>query len=113
MKEKFFCRPVLILCLIAVILSLLYGMIDPPFFLHFTDGLSISSVLLLLAGILNLWWKDGAFSFYSWKRENGSYSEYRERLRRERKDADNHTLFAGIWMLVLSLLVTLIYMLVH
>ena len=113
MKEKFLCRPVLIICLVCIVISLLYAFLVPPFFLHFTDGISICSVLLLLVGVLNIWWKEGAFSFFLWKKENGPYSEFLSGIREERKNADNHSLYAGLWMLGISLLVTGIYMLAH
>jgi hypothetical protein len=113
MKDRFLCRPVLLISLACIVISLLWAVLVPPFFLHFTDGISICSVILLLLGVLNIWWKEGAFSFFLWKKENGPYAEFLSSIREERKNADNHTLYAGLWMFGISLLVTGIYMLVH
>lgn len=113
MKQKFFAKPVFAICLLSVMVSLLYAIFVPPFFLHFTDGLSICSVLLLLMGILNIWWKEGAFSFFLWKKDDGPYSEFLAKIKEERKSASSYTLYAGIWMLAVSLLLTGIYMLVY
>lgn len=113
MKQRFLNRSVLIRCGIAIAASILYGMIRRPFLLHFIDGISIASVLYLFLGMLNYWWKEGFFAFFNWKQsEEASFLAYREKLREKRQHADNHSLYAGLWLLTLSLILTALYMLV-
>lgn len=112
-KERFLNRAVLARLILALVFSLIYALAVPPFFLHLTDGISICSVILLLLGILNFWWKDGFFSFFSWNRQKGSFADYRNALREERRDAENPSLYAGILTLAAGLLLTLVYVLTH
>lgn len=112
-KERFLNRAVLVRLILALVFSLIYALAVPPFFLHLTDGISICSVILLLLGILNFWWKDGFFSFFSWNRQKGSFADYRNALREERRDAENPSLYAGILTLAAGLLLTLVYVLTH
>ena len=113
LKEKFLNRAVYVYAGIVIAGSLIYASAVPPFALHFIDGISIGSVILLFLGVLNVWWKDGFFSFFSWKKEQGSYTEYRSALRESRKDAKIPTLYAGIALFVLALVLTGIYLLVQ
>lgn len=113
MKEKFLAKGVLIRIAAALVLSLVYGIVSGQFLLRFTDGLSIASVLFLFLGILTFWWKDGAFSFYSWKRDEASFAAHRKSVREARANADNHSFYAGLILLVLSLLFTLLFMLIR
>ena len=107
MKQKFLHRNVLIRIGIALLFSALYGILSGQFLLRFIDGLSIAAVLFLLAGALNYWWKEGFFAFFTWKkREEASFLTYRDKIREERKDAENHSLYAGLILLVLSLFLT-------
>ena len=111
MKQRFCNRSVLIRCALAAAASILYGILSGPFVLHLIDGLSIASILFLFLGVLNYWWKEGFFAFFSWKKkEEPSFLTYRERLREERKHADNHSLYAGLWLLAVSLLLTGLYL---
>ena len=73
------------------------------------DGLSIASVLFLFAGMLVYWWKEGFFTFFSWKREDGPLIAHREKVRAERRNEENPTLYAGLILLILSLVLTLLY----
>ena len=109
MITKFKTKSVAVRCLIAVILSVIYGVVSGPFLLHLIDGLSIASVLLLFAGMLVYWWKDGFFTFFSWKREDGPLTPLREKVRAERAEAENPALYAGLILLILSLVLTLLY----
>ena len=112
MIQKFNTRPVWIRCLLAVILSVIYGIVSGPFLLHMIDGLSIASVLFLFAGLMVYWWKDGFFTFFSWKREDGSLTSCRQQVREERRNAENPSLYAGLILLAVSLLLTLLYYLI-
>ena len=112
MIQKFKTRAVLIRCLIAVILSVIYGIVSGPFLLHMIDGLSIASVLFLFAGMLIYWWKEGFFTFFSWKKEDGPLAAHREKVRDERRNIENPTLYAGLLLLAVSLILTLVYYLV-
>ena len=109
MIQRFKTRGVWIRCLAAAAISMVYGIIVPPFLLHFIDGLSISSVLLLFAGILVFWWKEGFFTFFSWKKENGSLTAYREKVVEERKNTENPAFYAGAALFVISMFLTLLY----
>ena len=109
MIQKFKTRAVLIRCLIAVILSVIYGIVSGPFLLHMIDGLSIASVLFLFAGMMVYWWKEGFFTFFSWKREDGPLIAHREKVRAERRNEENPTLYAGLLLLAVSLVLTLLY----
>ena len=109
MIQKFKTRAVLIRCLIAVILSVIYGIVSGPFLLHMIDGLSIASVLFLFAGMMVYWWKEGFFTFFSWKREDGPLTAHREKVRAERRNEENPTLYAGLLLLAVSLVLTLLY----
>ena len=114
MKEKLFNRSVGIRCLTALAASLIYGLLSGSFFLRFTDGMSIASIILLFMGILNYWWKEGFFSFFTWKkRDESSIITYRETIREERKHMDNHSFYAGILCLLISLILTLIFVFVQ
>ena len=112
MIQKFKTRSVLIRCLIALILSVIYGIVSGPFLLHMIDGLSIASVLFLFAGMLIYWWKEGFFTFFSWKKEDGPLGAHREKVRDERRNIENPTLYAGLLLLAVSLILTLVYYLV-
>ena len=112
MIQKFKTRSVLIRCLIALILSVIYGIVSGPFLLHMIDGLSIASVLFLFAGMLIYWWKEGFFTFFSWKKEDGPLAAHREKIRDERRNIENPTLYAGLLLLAVSLILTLVYYLV-
>lgn len=112
MIQKFKTRSVLIRCLIALILSVIYGIVSGPFLLHMIDGLSIASVLFLFAGMLIYWWKEGFFTFFSWKKEDGPLAAHREKVRDERRNIENPTLYAGLLLLAVSLILTLVYYLV-
>lgn len=113
-KEKFLHRNVLIRIGLAVLLSVLYGILSGQFVLRFIDGLSIAAVLFLLAGVLNYWWKEGFFAFFTWKkRDEASFLTYREQLREERKNTENHSLYAGLALLVISLFLTVFYMILR
>lgn len=113
MKQRFLNRPVLLRCVLAIAASILYGMRSGPFLLHFIDGVSIASILFLFLGLMNYWWKEGFFAFFNWKQsEEASFLTYREKLREKRQHADNHSLYAGLWLLALSLFLTALYMLV-
>ena len=109
MIQKFKTRPVMIRCLIAAVLSAIYGIVSGPFLLHMIDGLSIASVLFLFAGMMVYWWKEGFFTFFSWKREDGPLTAHREKVRAERRHEENPTLYAGLLLLAVSLILTLIY----
>ena len=113
MKQRFLNQQVYFRLGLALILSLAYGFLQPPFLLHVIDGLSILSVLYLLGGLLIWWWKEGFFAFFSWKKQEGSFVSFREQLRKERADTENPTLFAGILLFVLSLLLTGLYVLLQ
>ena len=113
MKQKFFSRPVYLRLAAAALLSLVYGILQPPFLLHVIDGLSILSVLFLFAGILIYWWKEGFFSFFTWKKQEGSFLTYRETLRNERAQTENPTFYAGLILFVLSLVLTGLYTLLQ
>ena len=113
-KKKFLHRNVLIRVAIALLLSVLYGILSGQFLLRFIDGLSIAAILFLLAGVLNYWWKEGFFAFFTWKkREEASFLTYREQLREERKDTENQSLYAGLILLVLSLILTGFFMILR
>ena len=113
LKENFMNRTVYVYIGITAILSLIYAVLVPPFALHFTDGISIGSVILLFLGILNIWWKDGFFSFFTWKKEQGPYAEYRNKLRQERRNAENPALYAGIALLAAALVLTGLYVVIR
>ncbi len=113
-KQKLLNRYVLIRIGLAAVISVLYGLLSGKFLLRFTDGLSIASVLYLLAGILNYWWKEGFFAFFTWKkRDEASFLSYREKIREERKDMENPSLYAGLVLLVISLILTGIFMILR
>ena len=108
LKEK----AVLIRLGIAFTVSLLYGFLSGQFALRFIDGISIASVLYLFAGLLHYWWKEGFFSFFLWKKEEGPFITYREKVKEERKHLDNPSLTAGLVLLVIALVLTLLYSIV-
>ncbi len=109
MIQKFKTKSVALRCLIAAALSVIYSIVSGPFLLHLIDGLSICSVLLLFAGMLVYWWKDGFFTFFSWKREDGPLTPLREKVRAERAEAETPALYAGLLLLAVSLILTLLY----
>ena len=109
MIQKFKTTSVAVRCLIAAAVSVIYGIVSGPFLLHLIDGLSICSVLLLFAGMMVYWWKDGFFTFFSWKREDEPLTPLREKVRAERANAENPSLYAGLILLVISIVLTLLY----
>ena len=109
MIQKFKTKSVALRCLIAAALSVIYSIVSGPFLLHLIDGLSICSVLLLFAGMIVYWWKEGFFTFFSWKREDGPLTSLREKVRAERAEAENPALYAGLLLLAVSLILTLLY----
>ena len=113
-RQKFFNRAFGIRILIALVLSVLYGILSGRFFLRLIDGLSIAAVLFLFLGLLVYWWKEGFFSFFFWKKEEEpSFLKYRQKVVEERKHADNHSLYAGLWLLAVSLILTVLYQFIH
>ena len=112
MKQQLL-SPAGIRILAAAVLSLAYGILSGNVLLRFIDGLSIASVLYLLAGVLVYWWKEGFFSFFTWQKKEGSFLEYRNQIQQERKHTDNPSLWAGLFLLVISLVLTLLYTLLR
>lgn len=108
-KETVFSRTMGIILAVSVVLGIVYGLIIQPFYLQFLNGLSLIGFFLLLAGIMKSNWKDGGLIFFSWKPSMGSYREYRERLREERKDAHNYSIYAGIIILLIDTILSLLY----
>lgn len=116
---------------IAAAAAVVYGILRKPFLLHFIDGLTIASFLILAIGLCRWAYIQGDFTFFSWhpnkqvrKRapgekfygtssggpsENMGYREYRHYVRNKRKDMDNMYLSAGIVLLVVSIILSVLY----
>ncbi len=99
-------------CAGVIILAGLYGNLQPPFLLRFIDALSVLSGLLAVWGFVIFLWKDGLFSFFTWRSSGSSYTVYRDRLRSERSTQPNPALPAGLIMLAAAIILTVIYVLV-
>ena len=106
-------RTVLRYCAGVVVLDALYGNLQSPFLLRFVDALSVLSGLLAVWGFIVFLWKDGIFSFFTWRSSGSSYTAYRERLRRERGAQPNPALPAGLIMLAIAVILTVIYVLIY
>ncbi|MBQ3273497.1 MAG: hypothetical protein IJH44_09710 [Solobacterium sp.] len=106
-------RTVLRYCAGVVVLAALYGNLQAPFLLRFVDALSVLSGLLAVWGFIIFLWKDGIFSFFTWRSSGSSYTTYRERLRRERGAQPNPALPAGLIMLAIAVILTVIYVLMY
>ena len=105
-------RTVLRYCAGVAVLAGLYGNLQEPFLLRFIDALSVLSGLLAVYGFIVFLYKDGVFSFFTWRSSGSSYSAYRDRIRAERKAQPNPALAAGLIMVALAIILTVIYMLI-
>lgn len=130
--QKYLINRTAVTCyVIAVIAGIAYGILRGPFLLHFIDGLTIAAFLILAIGLCRWAYIQGDFTFFSWhpnkqvrKRapgekfyntdnsnpsENMGYREYRHYIRNQRKDMDNMYLSAGILLLIVSIILSVLY----
>ena len=110
LKNKYTEKMTVRLILAAAAGSMLYGLIRRPFLRYFIDGITLSSAVLILAGcIMNKSFGAG-YSFMLARKQTGrKISELmKERYERE-AEKNNPPLFAGLFLLVLTLVLLLIY----
>jgi|GEM_PF-1357454 len=110
--NNFRSRTVWILVAIGFVISLIYGFVKEPFFLHFTDGIGVSGMFCLLFAVLRSGWKNGDFAMFNYKAVEGSFRDYRTRLIEERRDTPNPALYAAIILLAIGIALALIYQMV-
>lgn len=130
--KKYICNKTTLICYaVSLAAGILYGVLRRPFLLHFIDGLTIAGFLILAIGLGRWAYIQGDFTFFSWhpnkqvrKRapgekfygtgnsnpsENMSYREYRHYVRNQRKDMDNMYMPAGILIVVVSIILSVLY----
>lgn len=92
-----------VLYAMALVASILYGLIVKPFFLHFIDGLTYIGVIYLLIGI-SIWAKDSGINIVN------NYKDAKEAKAHKRKDAEI-TLYipVGLVLLIISVLLSFLY----
>lgn len=93
----------------ALALSVVYGMFVSPLYLQFINAMTFLAFLYLLIGIFRWSWMEGDLVFFSWKQIHGSYTKWREGRREERKDAGNPFLYAGIMLMIVSVILSVLY----
>lgn len=99
--------------IVVIGLSIVYGRLHDNFLLRFIDAMSMMSGLLLAYGLCVYLWKDGVFSFLRWNPKSSSYSHFRAQLQEERKSVSNDVLYSGGFLMVLSILLTIYYVVIH
>lgn len=130
--KKYICNKTTLTCYaVSLAAGILYGALRGPFLLHFIDGLTIAGFLILAIGLCRWAYIQGDFTFFSWhpnkrvrKRapgekfygtdnsnpsENMGYREYRHYVRNQRKDMDNMYMPAGILIIVVSIILSVLY----
>ena len=95
---------------VPIIISFVFARLQDNFLLSFIDTLSILSGLMLAYSLAVYLYKDGVFSFFTWKDKSKSYSSYRNQLREERKKQDNPAFLSGLILVIISILLTVYYM---
>lgn len=88
---------------LALVVSILYGIIVSPFFLHFIDGLTYVGVIYLLVGVVT-WEKDSGINIAN------NYKDSKEAKEHTRKDAEISLYIPiGILIILISTLLALVY----
>ena len=112
-KQNLLCRDVLIRIAICLVISIIYGILNPPFLLRFIDAFSVCGFILLAIGLAVIFYKDGSFSFFSWKHKEKSWQAHQQEIKKARMNQDNDCLYASLPVLALSLFLTILYVLTH
>lgn len=125
LKKTFITKTAFTVYAVCIACGIGYGVIRPPFYLHFLDGMTISGFFALALALIRASWLAGDFTFFSWKpkrKSNNPYSkyegdptrgmsyrEYRNAIREERKDMKNDFLPSSLLILAISLILSLLY----
>ena len=116
-------RNLLITSLVIIALCLVFSLFSDHFFLSFTNNLSIVSLMLLVAGLLNFLVSGGYFDFMNYsfssarkwvqakgeKPEHESYYEYEQKKQKERGTSSHFILKLAVILLLVSIVLTLLY----
>lgn len=100
-------KKVYTIVIIGFAFAILYGLLKPPVFLHFTDGVTYAAVVCLTIGLVCWIWKEGEFS----RGENGKHLTYleKEEIAKTRKDLPNDPFYAGVLLMIVATILTIIY----
>lgn len=107
MHNLFLNRKVYTILLVCFILAILYGLWKPPVYLHFIDGLTYAAMIILTIGLFRWIWKEGEFS----RREDGKRlsAMEKQKIAEERKNLPNDPLYAGILLMIVVTVLSLLY----
>lgn len=102
-------RNIYILTVVAFILAMIYGFIKKPFYLNFINGISIIGMIYFAIGVFRWSWKEGDYTFFSYRPKHGSFIQWKAGRIDERRYAKNPFLPASIIVIIISLILTLFY----